>query len=567
MRASRSLPGWPLLLVGCVAWSLAAALGEVSDTTYAGASGFAHAVDAVAGLALLAAGLLACAAQRTRRLGILALLASAAWFAPAWEAAADAPSLLRSLGGVLAPFGFALAAHIGLGFRRVVAAAYVIAVLAGVVRSLFRDPLLDLYCWRNCSDNDFLLAAEPGLADALRDVWSWTVPVAAAAIVVVGVRQLLLSTVPARRKVAPLLVPGLLVGVAEGVYAVALMRTPLEDPQRTELAAVFLVRGSAFSLLALGLLWTCVRLPWLRARMARVADVLGVAPPPGRLRDALATAVGDQQLEVLYPRPGSHELIDAEGRPAHPPRAGLETARITRRGRTVALVLHDPAPADDRDLQRALGSAARLAVENEALRAEALAQLRELRESRLRVVEAGDAERRRLERNLHDGAQQRLLALSYDIRVVRAGTDGAMADLLACAAEATDAALEELRVLAHGIYPAILTEAGLAAALETLADEAPLPVEFAELPAQRHSAAVETTAYLAIADAIADAERRGAAWLSVRVAQKDSSLIVSTEDDGPPRVDSLERLSDRVGALGGRVELGERTVHAEIPCA
>ena len=167
-----------------------------------------------------------------------------------------------------------------------------------------------------------------------------------------------------------------------------------------------------------------MRIPRTRARVARLAGELGDAPPPGRLREALASALGDPDVDVLYPRPDSRQLIDADGRPAVPAASARAVCRVIRRGRPLALVLHDPALVDERELARALGSAARLAVENEALRAEALAQLRELRDSRARIVEAGDAERRRLERNLHDGAQQRLLALSYDLRLARAGAAG-----------------------------------------------------------------------------------------------------------------------------------------------
>ena len=123
---------------------------------------------------------------------------------------------------------------------------------------------------------------------------------------------------------------------------------------------------------------------------------------------------------MLYPRGGSGQLIDADGRPADPP-GGRAVARIARGDRPLALVLHDPALMNEPELARALGSAAKLSVENEALRAEAMAQLHALQASRARIVETADGARRRLERDLHDGAQQRLLALSYDIRLARAG--------------------------------------------------------------------------------------------------------------------------------------------------
>ena len=235
-------------------------------------------------------------------------------------------------------------------------------------------------------------------------------------------------------------------------------------------------------------------------------------------------------------------------------------------------MLHDPALVDERELERALGSAARLAVENEALRAEALAQLRELRDSRARIVEAGDAERRRLERNLHDGAQQRLLALSYDLRLARAGAaadgDEQLVALLDAAGGETAAALDELRELAHGIYPAILTEAGLAPALETLADEAPLPVELGDVAPARQPPAVETTAYVAVAEAIEDAARRGATFLAARVVQRRPT----PGGHGRGRRRAAQRTARCTSPTASarsaaRSSVGDKTLRAEIPCA
>jgi signal transduction histidine kinase len=288
------------------------------------------------------------------------------------------------------------------------------------------------------------------------------------------------------------------------------------------------------------------------------------------LRDRLVAALGDPGVDVLYPRDGSGPLIDADGRPADPPGAGRAVARIARGDRPLALVLHDPALVNEPELARALGSAARLSVENEALRAEAMAQLHALQGSRARIVETADAARRRLERDLHDGAQQRLLALSYDLRVARTGAadddDLELVSLLETAATETDAALEELRELAHGIYPAILAEAGLGPALETLADEARLPVELGDLPPERAPLAAERTVYVVVDESIDEAAGRGAGWLRVGVRREAGCLVVEVEDDGGPRHARLVHLLDRVGALGGALDAGANTLRAEVPC-
>jgi signal transduction histidine kinase len=247
---------------------------------------------------------------------------------------------------------------------------------------------------------------------------------------------------------------------------------------------------------------------------------------------------------------------------------GRTVTRLVRNDRTVAVVSHAGAVPE---LERKVGPAVLLGLENERLQAEVLAQVEELRASRARIVESGDAERRRLERNLHDGAQQRILALSYDIRLARANAeadgDTPTEATLARAIEETQDVLEELRELARGIYPAVLTEAGLAAALATLADTAPLPVEVRAADGRRHPAPVETAAYLLVAEAVSDASRRNADGAAVTVVHDDGRLVVTVEDDGSDRSSPMVALAERVGALGGTLVVEPTMCRGEIPCA
>jgi signal transduction histidine kinase len=567
-----------------LAWAIAALLavdpGADFHTTYAAALPASRVADIAAGLGLIVAGGIAVSQPRTRLLGMLAMLAGVAWFGPDWEGAEQGPALLRSLGALIAPFALVFVVHLALALpagrirsqaaRAALVAAYATAAAVSIGRALFRDPLLDLYCWRNCRDNAFLVDAKPGLASTLGDIWLWCALAIAVGLVAFALQRLRAGSGPARRAALPLLGPAALVGASEAAYAIALMRTPAEDPERAGFAAIVVARSLSYTLLAFGLAWTVLRVPRARARVARLASELGEAPPPGTLRDALAAAVGDPGIDVVYPRADSDQLIDEDGHPAELASPGRGIARITRGGRTLALVVHDPALVDEPELARALGSAAKLAVENEALRAEALGQLHELQASRTRIVETGDAVRRRLERNLHDGAQQRLLALSYDLRVARAGVvdNGAeqLVALLDVAVKETDVALEELRELAHGIFPAILTEAGLAPALATLADDAPVPVELLDVPPERQPPSVETTAYAIVAETIEEAARRGATAVTAHVRREGSVLVVAVDDDGAPRSSPLVHLADRVGALAGSLEVGDTTLRAEIPC-
>jgi signal transduction histidine kinase len=142
-----------------------------------------------------------------------------------------------------------------------------------------------------------------------------------------------------------------------------------------------------------------------------------------------------------------------------------------------------------------------------------------------------------------------------------------MATLLASASDEAQGALDQLRELAHGIYPAALTEAGLAAALATLADVAPLPVELGDVSQERYAAPVETAAYVTAAEAVEDAAERGATFLGITVYRDGGRLLVKVHDDGAKRSTELVHLADRIGALGGTLDAGPRTLRAEIPCA
>jgi signal transduction histidine kinase len=262
--------------------------------------------------------------------------------------------------------------------------------------------------------------------------------------------------------------------------------------------------------------------------------------------------------------------VDANGRPVPDPVAtpGQALTALVREGRRVAVISHTAALPE---LEREMGAAVRLGLENERLRAESLSRLEELRASRARIVETGDAERRLLERDLHDGAQQRLLALSYEIRLARAGAkaegDTRTGELLSAAIGESQAALGELRELAHGIYPAILGEAGLGPALATLADAAPLPVEVRDAAAERYPAPVEMAAYVLVTEALDDAARRGASHALVHTVRDDDRLVVTVEDNGPDRDSDMVRLADRVGALGGTLKVEPTRLRGRIPCA
>jgi signal transduction histidine kinase len=236
---------------------------------------------------------------------------------------------------------------------------------------------------------------------------------------------------------------------------------------------------------------------------------------------------------------------------------------------------------DDPALLDAVAAAAAIALDNARLNVELRARLDELRGSRARIVEAGDRERRRIERDLHDGAQQRLLAIRLAVRMarVRLGHDAEGAEsILAEADDEMCAALDELRSLARGIHPAVLTDRGLAAAVAGLVHRAPVPIELRGVPEQRLSAPVEAAAYFVTSEALANvAKYADASQVTVDMALRDGWLHIDIADDGIGGADTangsgLSGLRDRVEALDGHLQLdsprgaGTR-LHVELPTA
>ena len=299
------------------------------------------------------------------------------------------------------------------------------------------------------------------------------------------------------------------------------------------------------------------------------------------LRDALADALSDPSLTLLYWLPARGKYVNSDGHPVElPDPLGDRVATIVEdHGTPVAAIVHNASLEDERDLIAAVGAAATLTLENERLDAELRAKVEELRDQRRRGVEAALDERRRLERNLHDGAQQRLVSMALKLRLARARVNGDedTEELLATAARELDAALEELRELARGIHPAVLSDRGLDAALEALASRSPVPVEVQATPGERFDEAVETAAYYVVAEALTNvAKYASASRATVRAVRDNGHVVVEVADDGvggadPARGSGLTGLADRLCSVDGRLEVmdargGGTVVRADIPC-
>jgi signal transduction histidine kinase len=303
----------------------------------------------------------------------------------------------------------------------------------------------------------------------------------------------------------------------------------------------------------------------VRARLAKagVADLaveLGRGVPLGGLEAALARALGDPSLVLAFPAPSGDGLVRADGRPVDAPQASARraTRRIERDGDLLAVLDYDPAiEREDPGRVDAVESVARLALANERLAAQVRAQLEEVRASRLRIVEAADAERLRIERDLHDGAQQRLVALALRLDQER-GQAARQDALIEMARAELLAAIADVRDLARGIRPPILREAGVGAAIEALAERTPFPVQIDATP-ERFAPEVEATAYFVVAESLTNIARYANATAArVSMHAEDGQLEVRVSDDGRGGADAaggtgLRGLTDRLAALGGEL--------------
>jgi signal transduction histidine kinase len=421
--------------------------------------------------------------------------------------------------------------------------------------------------------------------------WVWRRQVGLFLLVLLGLTVAFLwrwwsASRPAKRALSPLVLPAttlfLAIATQQTIVVIKGLNSAFVPPPflYTLTARIATWAGVALPLAFLLGLW----LAW--ARRARVGDLvveLGELPPLDKLEQALSRALGDPSLAVGRWDPKAHRYVTSSGGVLDiPEEGGRQVATfLEREGMPLAAVVHDPALLEDRGLLDSVSAAARLAVDNERLQAEIRAQLEEVRASRARIVAAADEERYRLERDLHDGAQQRLASLALSLKALEPRlsqeTDLSLRAAVADTARGLREALQELRELARGIHPSVLTEEGLGPALQSLVERSAVPVRLLALPEGRFGAPVESAAYFVVSEALANAAKHAAASeATVAVRQVDSRLVVEVADDGmggadPAKGTGLRGLGDRVAAVDGRFEVksspgdGTRVV-AEIPC-
>jgi signal transduction histidine kinase len=570
----RALTLIPILALGlAVGVYTLAVVRDDPATSFAGSSNGGAVALLAAGWALVGAGTSLLARRGAGRVGFLLVAAGFAWFLLEWDNPEVGSALVFTIGLCLYAACAPLVSHALLAYpggklarrteQAAVAVAYAGGVLVlGVLPALFWSPSAN-GC-NDCPRNLLLVADEGTVAEDLRRGGlylglAWALILAGLLVI-----RLLEATSTARRASWLLLAAGAgYLGLVAATFGGSLDRGFLWNGALERR----LWAGEAAALVAVGIAlgWSWVRGRRARSQVAGLVVELARSPSPGGLRDVLAAIVGDPELLLGYPIGDAGELVDATGRPVVASSRSARTS-LVRDGQVVAVLAHAPGLLDDEQLVDEVAAAARLGLQNERLQVDVRARLEELRASRARIVAAGDAERKRLERDLHDGAQQRLVALALSLRLLRSHVDGDARRRVDEADQELSDAISELRELSYGIFPAVLADGGLAPAVQALAEGSRVPIAVGPMPEARPPHAIEIAAYAVVAEAARAARTR----VAVHAERRNGGFVieVATQETAPLELVALE---DRVGALDGRVtvergEEGRVTIRGEFPC-
>lgn len=561
----------------------AAAAGVAGSWAYVRVGGSAGDVarDLSVGWAYAGAGLAAWWRRPGNRTGPLMVAEGISWFLGNLQGT-GVPWLFAT-GAWWEALNMAILGHLVLAFpdgrlstglaRRLTAVLYGLVVVGGLLRAMTFDPAVStdatyLDC-HSCGPNPLLV---PGATDlfpyvdgAYRGI-GWVLSMVAVGVIVQRWRR---ASVARRRALLPAWIS---VVIATAflvwdllVYLLPGMSAPVEQ------AGLLLADLSQVSV-PVAFLAGLLRMQLQRAEVSGLVLEVGSDPTPARLREVLARVLGDPGLRLGLWREDRGAYADHEDRPVRTDGDGV-TRVDSSRGTPLALLRHEPALADDPGLLDSVSASLRLGLENVWLRSEA-------KEVTSRIVRAADSERKRLERDLHDGAQTRLIFALMALRRVEKGVadhpDEEVPRAVAEVERSLRMALEELRGIAHGIHPAVLTRDGLGAALTELAEQAALPVVVTVDP-ERYDPVVEATAYFTVCEALSNAAKHAQAKaVSVSARRYGGTLVVETVDDGVGGADTaagsgLRGLADRLAAVDGVLQLdspagGGTRIRAELPC-
>jgi signal transduction histidine kinase len=568
---------WPLGLAAQIAVLWPVVFGAQAD-----AASPSDIVYRLTGGAFVASGLIAWQRRPENRVGALMVAVGAGLFADPLLSQFDS-ALAKTLALLFTDFWSVFFCVLLLVFpdgRRITGKLDRLLVLAFAIPAIVMQLLWLLFLQerghlllRRGFSNAFLVWPSPQIADAIENGQrSLFLPATASLFVVLAWRWARASP-PLRRVRIPVLA-----GAATMLSFAVLLTTDLISGQRSQsvLLATFIVLATVPAAFLVGFLRSAL---W-RSAIGELLVGLPANPSPSELRDALARSLRDPSVTLAYWLPKFESWADLEGRRVDlpTPDSGRATTFIDRNGARLAALLHDPALEEEPELLAAVGAAAAMALENGQLHAEQKAHVEELRGSRARVIEAGQQERKRLERNLHDGAQQRLIALSLELSRLEKELPGdAERVRLDQARREIAISLEELRTVARGLHPAVLSGHGLAVALESIAALAAVPVRLTVGLESRLPEPIEVAAYYVVSESLVNIGKHAdATSATVDVFRTAGNVVIEVTDDGVGGADTergsgLRGLADRVEAHGGRLRVwspaaaGTR-LRAEMPC-
>jgi signal transduction histidine kinase len=573
---------WTIAAVGCIACALSLAAPLLHGLPMHPGPQIVHACVAAA---YVGAGVVSIARRPGNVVGILMSAVGFLWLVPdlGWIRSAATFTLAttypQAYQAVLAHLALAFpSGHLANRFQRWwIGYVYVFTVVSNYVVEAFDDPRADGCA--DCPRNLFLLHGSQLTQDRA-------------------------STVVTATSIATVLVTGLIIGhhwwqaTRAGQYVMAPVLWVL-GPAVTyivldQAADLVSLSGAAqrfirdylpltLLVLPVGYLISLLRTRLAYAHVGTFATELAGPVAPGRVREVLAAMLHDPDLKLHYWSPSAGAYVDLEGnRTPGEPAPGRSLSRLDGDSGPLAVLEVDDSVLAEPGLMNAAASMARLALENERLQAEVRSQLVQLRSASTRLVEAGQQARQRLERDLHDGAQQQLLALSMALGQARdrlgADADPQVRAFFEHANHDLQQAITELRELARGIHPVLLTQGGLRPALQALAERAALPL-VASAPSARFPESVESTAYFVVSEAVTNATRHSRARrVVVEVTSEEGELRVEIADDGVGGAVStatgtgMQGMLDRVTALGGRMHVdspvgGGTRIKAWLPCA
>jgi signal transduction histidine kinase len=414
-------------------------------------------------------------------------------------------------------------------------------------------------CAPNCPENALMITADADVARVAGDAEVYAALTLTAAVFFVYLWRLLSASRPQRRALMAVAVTSLLFLPAYFIFNFAAWIVEIENLDTLDTLAWGIV--GARILLPLGFLVALLQADIFAARvLLTLLERLAAHPTPAAWRDSIAEALDDRDLQLGFHDPGANQYRATSGDVVVPPAEGSGRAwvPVVRDGEPVAAMDLDEALTADPELVHAAAIATLLAVENGALEGE-------LQASRARILEAGDAERRRIERDLHDSAQQRLVALRVRLALVSERLDATEErETIERLGGEVERAIDELRDVARGLYPQLLSQLGPGAALEALARRSPIPVHVSDDQLRRHSEAVETTVYFCCVECLQNAAKHAGPAATVEITLRDENghLTFDVADDGigfdlgqVERGAGLANLADRVAAVGGTLSI------------